>query len=158
MVPKEIRFYRPRFALILFKCSLSPTESSFILRINHKAIHQVLTQKIYREISHITIRMNKKMDSGTSTLTGFTADNPPKHKSDMIKAWNYTDMLAGNGLPPRLFSFLPPLSFTSLTHPLPKATSPSHFRLNFEHLKTAMPRPRPSSIKAPIMRESLRTP
>lgn len=55
------------------------------------------------------------MDSGTSTLTlvGFTADNPPKPKSDMIKAWNYTDMLAGNGLPPRLFSFLPPLPFTS---------------------------------------------
>lgn len=54
------------------------------------------------------------MNSRTSTLTltgstsTSTADNPPNHKSDMIKVWNYTDMIAGNGLPPHLFSVLPP--------------------------------------------------
>ena len=103
------------------KCPLFPTKNDFILENNQKAIHQVLKTEalLYVQFLYISpLRMNKKMNSRSSTLTliGTTstssANNPPSHKSDMIKARNYADMVAGNGLPP------PPFLLPGLRSPL----------------------------------------
>lgn len=132
-VPASSQLSHPRFSLIIFKHPLSPTQNNPSSRIITKTSFQDLKRKIYCTISHITIRKNKKMNPRASslTLTGRTstssADNAP-NKSDTTKAWNYTDLLAGNGLPPYLFFFPPPFPFHITYPPAPIGNFPIPFR------------------------------
>lgn len=146
--------------MTLFIYPLPPTYNNFILENKHKTIlSSYQTEDLLYHFRYHQKKESKTMTSQTSTptLTGSTsassADNAPTYRSSMTESWNYTEMLAGNGLLPSIFSFLPPLPSTSLTHALSQETSPSHFCPNVHVLLgTAIPRLIHNITRRPRMR------